>query len=774
MRFWVKVFIWSSSVWWISNFSCWAQDSNSNPALIKNSAISSPIKLNMGETLQVEVTELPSEPEGKIAVFLGNTDITSQVEVKGKKITYKSTFVPLVIGNYDLTIYQTLSPDNWKVLAVFQVKVTAASAPTNSPSETKPTTELTPSPNASKPATTEPNPTPTTSTATEATPTPTEAKLPTTESTPAPTESKPDTTETVSATQKPNLVITPKFTFNAKSQLFEVRNPDAGAVKPSTFLNLDFAGGLTAQYQFNNMKIDADFTLVGSTLQSEALRFGQIQNQASQIDLSEYAVRISDDNKQFAVGHLCFGNHPFLLNNLCSRGVSGRVKINDLIDVSVARMSSTSIVGFENLLGLDKNDNVLDGASLGLQLMQNQSGGVRLETTWAGGSRAPVANFNVGEIVDAEKSDGIGVRVTGSDDAGRLKVDAGFANSTFTVASANDPQLNEGTNVVPLDTVNRSAWYAEASYELLKDIKLDATRTLSASINFRTERIDPQFGSLGVTLQPDRLQTQYALNLIVAGATIQFQQNFSNDNIVSIPSLLKTQNNSTNINLVLPLQSILQNQSVLLPTISYGFQQTHQIGSIELARLGGFNDLGRIPDQLSTTNRLGLSWKLGTVDFNYQYVNAFQDNRQFGQEQADLRNVTNQLSGGWQATPQLRFTLGYNFVYAENIGDGITRFTSSPTIGASWEFAPGATFAANYNLNVDSDSLNRDFNRAESLELLLSWNFVFKALGRDLPASTFIRYGRQSAFTQSSFNDNLLNTSNVSNDAVSAGVNLSF
>jgi hypothetical protein len=134
---------------------------------------------------------------------------------------------------------------------------------------------------------------------------------------------------------------------------------------------------------------------------------------------------------------------------------------------------------------------------------------VRLETVWMKGSRAAVNNFNVGEIVDAEKSEGVGVRVTGNDDTGRFKADAGFANSTFTNVTANDPQLNAGLDIVPQDVVNKNAWYAEASYDLLKDIPLggDSSRTLSATINVRTERIDPQFGTLGASIQADRLQT---------------------------------------------------------------------------------------------------------------------------------------------------------------------------------------------------------------------------------------------------------------------------
>jgi hypothetical protein len=762
MKSWLKYFLWLYALCWFNTIPSWAQEPITNPPPSEVKTSSKSIDLKVGEVLRVKVPQLPSNPTGKIAVWLGNIDITSQIEIDGDELVYRSSLIPLNIGEQTLTVYQLQSEDRWDTLATFQLKVNPnlaqASTPSSSISESAPTPETKPS--SSTPETTPP--------ATE-----TKPSSSTSETTPSATETKPSssTSETTPPAAKPNFTVIPKFSINLKSQLLENRSPDAGVSQRPTFVTGDFTGGLSSEYKIDKATLKSKFTIVGTTFQPEALRFGEIQERASQIDLSEYAVEFSDENNQFAIGNLCFGNHPFLLNNLCTRGLSAKVKLDRFSDLSVARLSSTSVVGFENIFGLDRNENTLESAILGLQIAENQNAGVRLETTWMTGSRAPVANFNVGEIVDAEKSSGVGVRLTGGDDTGRLKADAGFANSTFTSLPANDPELSEGLNDVPLEPANKNAWYAEASYDLLKDIKLDRDRTLSASINFRTERIDPQFGTLGASLQADRLETQYALNMNIAGATVQLQQSFSNNNIANIPTLLKTDNRNTNINLTFPLQTFLQNKNQLLPTITYGIQQTKQLGSIAAVVDGGFNNPAQIPDQFNTTHQVGLDWTVGDVNFNYKYASALQDNRQVGQENADTRNITHQFSTSWQASPQLRFNLGYNLVNADDLGQQITRFTQSPTVGVSWEFIPGTLFAFNYNRSDDSDSIGQAFNRGESLEFLLTWNFKINSLGQEIPGSTFIRYGKQSTLNQNRGNN--VNT-NASIDTISAGLSLSF
>jgi hypothetical protein len=737
MNHYFKYFRGVLSLYCLYSMPVFAQDSMANPPSSQIETTAEKIDLKVGEVLRVKVPQLPPNPSGKIAVLLGSTDITSQVEIEGNELVYRSSLIPLTIGTQTLTVYQK-SANLWQPLATFSIRVEAGSAQTttrggtnnepSSPGKTPPATPTTPSAGTTAPAKANP--------------------------------------------------FTPKLSVNFKSQVLENRSPDAGNSQRPTFFDINFNGGLSTENQIDRIKLKTKFTIVGTTFQPEALRFGELQSAASKIDLSEYAIELNDGNNQFTLGHQCFGNHPFLLSNLCSRGLSAKVKLNESSDLSLARMSSTAVVGFDNIFGLTRNENTLEGVILGLQLARNQNGGVRLETTWMNGSRAPVANFNVGEIVDAEKSEGVGVRLTGNDDTGRLKTDAGFANSTFTTNAANDPELNAGLAVVPLEIASKNAWYAEASYDLIKDLKLDRDssaalpgRTLSAAINFRTERIDPLFGTLGTTIQADRVQTQYALNLNIAGLTAQFQQSLSNNNIASLPNLLRTDNRNTNINLTVPLQTFLQNTNSLLPTVTYGIQQTNQLGSIASAAGGGFNNPTQIPDQSNTTNQVGLDWTIGSVNLNYKYITAFQDNRQVGQENADTRNLTHQLSTSWQATPQLRFNLGYNFVNATNLEQQITRFTNSPTIGVSWEFTPGTVFAFNYNRSNDSDSIGQAFNSGESLEFLLTRSFKLDALGREIPGSVFIRYGKQSTLNLNSQNN--VNT-NATIDTISTGLSFSF
>ncbi|WP_348244525.1 hypothetical protein [Leptolyngbya sp. DQ-M1] len=214
---------------------------------------------------------------------------------------------------------------------------------------------------------------------------------------------------------------------------------------------------------------------------------------------------------------------------------------------------------------------------MGVQLLQNQAGGVRLETTVMRGLRQPVGNFNAGEVVDAEESRGIGFRLLANDASGRFKADAGFVRSTFTNPSS-DPQLTDQLDIVKVEPVTRNAWYAEASYDLLKDVRLDAARTLGLSLNFRHERVEPQFGTVGASVTADRLQTQYGFNASIAGATIQYQSSQNEDNLANIPTVLKTQTRNTSLNVNVPLQTVLNVQNNLLPTLTYSFQRTRQVG----------------------------------------------------------------------------------------------------------------------------------------------------------------------------------------------------
>jgi hypothetical protein len=740
---------------WGSLILCWCWVSIGNlPSLAQSPPTPSPnptpdvkapiapkvITIQPDDVLRVGVPRLSATE--KFAVFLGELDLTSQIEREGQDLVYRSQLLPLPIGEQTLTVYRVDSPDRWETLTTVLVKVerspdTATSTPKPSPTPSTPDSQL---------------PTPSTPDSEGPTPTPSSP----------PSEAPPAATNT--------FTFTPKINLNLKSQILENRTLDARATGAKAF-DLAFTSELVGGYENKEGKWRGSATLIGSTIQNEALRFGQIQDRAPQIDLSKYLLDFTDGNNSLSLGHTCFGNHPFLLASTCTRGFSGKMQLNSFADLSFGRISTSEVVGFDNILGIDRVENTLTAANLGLQLAQNSAGGVRLETTAFNGSRLPNAGFNVGEVVDAEESDGIGWRLTANDDSGRWKADAGFARSTFVSRGANDPELTEGLNIVPLQPATRNAWYAETNYELIKDFKFDATRNLSLAANLRLEKIDPQFGTLGATLDADRIQAQYGLNATIAGANLQFQQTNFEDNINNIPNLLKTNSKNTVIGVNVPLQDFLQIKNPFLPTIAYNYEHTKQLGSIANALVGGFNNSSQIPDQSNITQRISANWQISDFSLSYKFSDAVQDNRQIGRENADFRNLNHQVSVTWQANPELQLNLGYNFTNARSIEQQITRFTNSPTFGVSWQFIPSLTFAFNYNVNDETDTLGQAFRSDNSLELLLTWSFLSNTFGRETPGSVFLRYGRQSAINRST-------VENINSDAtisiVNAGMTWSF
>jgi hypothetical protein len=672
------------------------------------------INLKLGEVLRVKIADLasPLAVPAETAIFLGDLDITSQMQREGDEFVYKSELLPLTIGEKTLAFYRTITPDKWESIATFLVKI-------------EPTLFL-------NPTTTNP---------------------------------------LIPPDNQTNFInFNPKFSINLKSQIATSRSSNIVTSSDATSVQASFNGELSAKYKIGNGTLQGKANFVGSPVRSEALRFNDLKERASLIDLSSYSIDFTDGDLKFAVGNVCFGNNSLLVNNVCTRGITGNYKLNSFADLSVGHLSTTAIVGFDNILGIENDKNTLTGGSLGLQIMNNASGGVRLETTLMNGSRLPVANFNVGEIVDAEKSDGVGLRLTAASDDGRWKADASFARSTFTNVG-NDPQLTQGVQIVALQPVTKNAWYAETSYDILKDIKLDEMRNVSLSANIKLEQTDPQFGTLGTSVSPDRFQGQFGLNGSIAGANIQFQHSNSEDNVDNLQNILKTKNQSNSFNLNVPLQSVLQNKDVLIPTFSYSYQQTAQNGSIAAGR-SNFNDPSKIPNQVSVSQNIGLGWRFSdAVSFDYKFSNTFQDNRQVGRENADFSNLGHQFSIGWQSSQQLRFNLGYNFSSNQNIERQVTRFTQSPTLGINWEIAPDLSLAFNYNLNHDSDSIGESLTQANSLDLLLNWNFKTNTFGRENPASVFLRYGYQSNLNRVSIGN--VNTDSTIN-TVSTGLSLSF
>ena len=84
------------------------------------------------------------------------------------------------------------------------------------------------------------------------------------------------------------------------------------------------------------------------------------------------------------------------------------------------------------------------------------------------GSLLPEASFTQGAIVDAERSKGFGVQVSGTTASERLRVAAGYAQSRFQ-NPARDPQLSGDSSIVPVRAETRDARFAEVGLGLIQN-----------------------------------------------------------------------------------------------------------------------------------------------------------------------------------------------------------------------------------------------------------------------------------------------------------------
>lgn len=850
---------------------------------------------NFSENTAVQVTDeirlsldrLPTETEGKLVIFIGRTDVTSQFRIVGTDLIYQPNLFLLPSGKTKVIVY-LVKGNEWQTIAQLPLNVATqkqsnGSAQSNLPSETPKSDTAIPAeqqqPPAIKPTETQPTAQPETSKPDQAQPAQTIApdppqkpvqsdsisSKPSTSAAdlrnsfqPQPLQPQPIPLEPIQARPEPprsdfTSSFKPRMNVTVKSQFMEQRSGDTEPAERPTFTDTTVEGGFEAEISRGTFSLQSRFSTLGVTFQPEALRFGELGEDAPKFDLSEYQINAKWGPVQFSMGHLCYGNHPFLLSNVCSRGVIFKVNLSDRIDLSINSMSATSLVGFDNFFGLNDFSNNITAATLGFQLVKNDFGGIRLEATVMDGKRKPIGDFNVGEVVDAEKSRGFGFRLFGTDNSGRLRMDVGYARSTFTnppdrqlidagagadelvadefeeapfteepfvgepiieqpileqpiIEPPLDPPIDplpveqpiveepiveapivespipeeflEETNgtpeiqIVPVKPVTKSAFYADVSYDVLKDVNLGGNRTLSLTLNGRYERVDPQFQSLGATVTADQMRTVVGFNASISGASIQFQQEWLEDNLANVPTILKTKTRNTTLNVNLPLQSVLGSTSRFLPVLNYSYQRVQQVGAnVPIPDLSGF-DPTEIPNQINQQHQFGVQWLFDELSLSYQFSSSFQDNRQPSRENADFLNLSHQLSFSWQPSPQFQLTLGYNWSSAESKEEGITRFNSSPTVDLSWEFLKNVTLALNYNFTSDRDSLNQSLTQATGLEAVLTWRFtIFSGSGTQIPGSAFIRYSRQSNLNR----DNVFGFSTDSTiQVINAGLSISF
>ncbi|HEX5085096.1 MAG TPA: hypothetical protein VFY40_23920, partial [Blastocatellia bacterium] len=297
----------------------------------------------------------PSRPlqvtEGRLAVLIGDMDITNLLTPAGEGLSYFPRILPLPAGESPVRVFLVTLSDEWREVTQLTLRVKAPAPEDGAPAKTS-------SADAAKPA---------------------------------------------SANK---YLFTPSLTLGVKSQMAERHFPESNRPERPTFSDMTMQASLKSEMTNNWFGNQMQFDLVGSSFQKEALRFSSLGDKAPNVDLSSYLMQFQLSKTKLQVGHVTFGANRHLINSFGSRGATLSIPMGKHVDFSLAAMNGSSVVGWSNFFGLDRRKHQILSATLGFEFIGDRPGGLRLEAGAMHGSLQPISGFNQGVINDAEQSKG--------------------------------------------------------------------------------------------------------------------------------------------------------------------------------------------------------------------------------------------------------------------------------------------------------------------------------------------------------------------------------
>jgi hypothetical protein len=537
-------------------------------------------------------------------------------------------------------------------------------------------------------------------------------------------------------------IVKPAADFTGKAQPYATNEPADNQPTRATFEDGTVQMTITSEHVRPGFAIRSNGQITGVTYRNEALRFGELGDDAPPIDLSAYRVDLQRGSTVLSVGHLGFGSLRHLVNGFSSRGVALKFGEGRMLSLQLAALNGSSVVGWDNFLGLDERAHRVLGATVGLEMIPSRPGGLRLETTLFGGSLLPFSGFNQGAVRTAEKSEGAGLRVVASHPSQRFTVDAGFTGSTF--REARDGEVEDGLEVTPIPSRTNNAEYIDATVGLLQN---RAIRKVPASLMLSAhhERIEPLFRSVGASVQAD-LQTDSAdLTGSIGALTAQLSHARSRDNIGGVDSILTTKTRRSSLGIGLPLSAVVQSpriNAIWFPTLTLQADLTHQFGT-GVPVNSGF-DPSNVPDQKSSNGSAALQWQLGSFRVGYRLAQGHQDNRQTGRENADFTTTSNAISLGFAPGQRLNVSLDLSLDQNESELEQRRDRTQRYGTNISWTLFGQTALGVNVSTTAADNNLRTLDQRGTvgSLELSSGFSLTKKAAA-NRQGRVFVRYSDQ-------------------------------
>jgi hypothetical protein len=540
--------------------------------------------------------------------------------------------------------------------------------------------------------------------------------------------------------------VSPTVQVDGNGQAAEGHDPASNAPPRETFFDTTLRLGLRTDHEREGLTVTSEVEILGAARREQALRFGEHGEDAPRLDLARYQVRLETPTLALEAGHVTIGAQPQLIEGFSSRGLSAAWQPARWLRLGAAGVNGTSIVGWDNLLGLSRSEHRVLTTSVGVEMIPSRPGGFSLSGAYVDSSILPLVGFNQGAVSDAETSQGWGVRLQASDLGQRVRVDLGFSESTFT--NPEDPLLSQGTDLVPVEEVTKSARYARATFEALRGVKLGASTELDLSLGYRHERVDPLYRSPTSYTRADYESNRYEVTGSLGPVGFNGAMSTGRDNLDDVPSILTTKTQDADAGLSVPLSRLFSphgSATAWWPNLSLGYRRTHQFG-VGVPVGGGFSP-SHVPDQLSTSSNASLDWQGARWRVGYRWSENDQDNRQPGRENADFLSRAHALSLGLSPHDTLDLGVEVALEEAENIERETVEDTVRLSANLLWRAGRGHSFDITVSrTEVDNDDLGSE-RRDLSGDATWTWRLELGSLaGHPIVGRIFLRYSNRQAF----------------------------
>ncbi|MBW7934234.1 MAG: hypothetical protein H3C62_11665 [Gemmatimonadaceae bacterium] len=620
------------------------------------------------ESIALTLSRVPAGSEGRIAVFVGTSDLTSLFERDGSRLVFRANGVELPSGESEVKVY-LVAGTNWSELSRLPLRV------------------LTPR-------------------------------------------------GFEQATLKPTVEL------RNTGQVAEGVSGTASASARPTYQILGSTIGLETSHVRDGYRLTSSTHLLGANERPNALRFGELGDKASRVDLADYAIRLESKHVALSLGQVTAGMNRHLINGFASRGVTAVVG-GSRLSWSVGLENGTSIVGTDNITGLDDSNHRVLASGLSYEVLAARPGALHLDATVLHGSLRAASGFTQSGVIAADQSDGYGVQIAASSPLQRLKFSAGLASSSSKYAA--DATINSGGSIVPSRAHRKAAQYAELSAGLLQDRRVFRTIPVTMNMSVRHERVEPLYRSVGAYVQSDIERNAVDVVGNVDVLSVQGSYARTGDNLDRIASLLTTRSRLSTLTMGAPLAALLRvtQHATLLPTLSYALQGMHQFGAGIPS--GGLYTASDIPDQMNVVHDVGVQWQVKQWQVGYRLNASRQDNRAPGHGGEDLAAQTHAITVAGAVGATLTLGLDLGLERQENKQFSQVSHVRRAGLTGTWRVKPLTTLDGALSLSRTEDPGGGSNTHVSSLQAGIAQGIrLWHAADGSPRGQAFLRFARYS------------------------------